>query len=422
MSGVSRRTVLRAGAAGAVVSGAGCGTSDRATQVVVIWSADELAQFRRVLQRYPHAVEVVSAGDDIDAFLRARHRAGTSPDVAVLSRPGLVTEYARRGWLSELDGHLAEPFGPPWSELLRVDGKLYGAWVKAAYKSLFWYQPSMLAAPPSTWEELVALVRDRGAAPGPAPLAIGAADGWVLTDWFENLLAATAPTGFYDALARGVASWQEPPVRDVLQLLADVWSLPGAFPGGGRRALLTQFDASVIQVISGRAATVFEADFVERVVSGFRSPGAPPLATFHFPSVNGVSPVVVGGDAAVALAGSARGVDLVAWLTGPEAFQPWIEAGGYLSPNRHVPSTRYPPGLIRQIITELHSTTGAQFGLSDQLPGTFGGTDGVGSWRIMQDFFGAVATGAANPADRAAAIEHTMRQFTRAAKDAGSGL
>jgi hypothetical protein len=203
-----------------------------------------------------------------------------------------------------------------------------------------------------------------------------------------------------------------------------VWSLPGAFPGGGRRALLTQFDASVIQVTSGHAAMVFEADFVEGVVGPFQSPGAPPLSTFQFPSVNGVRPVVVGGDAAVALHGSAGGVDLVTWLTNPEAFQPWIEAGGYLSPNRGVASTRYPPGLRRQIITELHSSTGAaaQFGLSDRLPGTFGGTDGVGSWRIMQEFFGAVATPAGGPAQRAAAIEHTMRQLARAAKAGGSGL
>src|SRR2546421_237130 len=119
------------GAAAAVLASTGCASSGGPTEVAVVWSGRELDRFRRVLRGYPHAVEVISAGDDIDAFLSARHRAGNSPDVAVLPRPGLVSEYASRGWLSTLDESSAAPFPSQWSDLLRVDGRLYGAWVKA---------------------------------------------------------------------------------------------------------------------------------------------------------------------------------------------------------------------------------------------------------------------------------------------------
>jgi ABC-type glycerol-3-phosphate transport system substrate-binding protein len=412
-SGASRRVLLRA-AAGAALATAGCTSSQRSTQVAVVWSSAELTLFRRVLQGYPGPVQVISVGDDIDAFLRARHRAGTSPDVAILPQPGLVTEYARRGWLSPLDDSVAAPFPVAWSELLRVDGRLYGAWVKAAYKSLFWYLPSMVDVVPQTWDDLVRLVQTLSNTSGPAPLAIGAADGWLLTDWFENVLAASAPPGLYDALAGGQANWEDAAVRGALERLAEVWSIPGAFPGGARRALLTQWEESVIQVISRRAAMVFEADYAEAVVTGFQRPGGEAPRTFRFPSIGGVRPLVVGGDAAVVLHGSRGGEELVGWLTGPDAFAPWIDAGGYLSPNRGWPAARYPQALQRELVKDMQDADGLRYDLSDRLPGAFGGADGVGSWRILEDFFEAVTTPGASAASAAAS---TARQLARAARD-----
>lgn len=417
---MSRRAVLRgAGLAGvSAVAGTGCSSSGRATQVAVVWSDGELDEFRAVLRGYPAPVEVVSAGDDIDAFLRARHLAGTSPDVAILSRPGLVAEYARRDWLAPLSEDLAAPFRPEWSDMLRSDGHLYGAWVKAAFKSLFWYLPSTVDSVPQTWDDLVSLVRRMGqaAGSGPAPLAIGAADGWVLTDWLENVLTCVAPSGFYDALARGEARWTEPPVTDSLHLLAELWALPGAFIGGPDRALLTQWDESVVEVTTGRAALVFEADFAQGYAASFGQPGLPAARTFRFPSVGGVRPLVVGGDAAVVLHGSRRGEDLIRYLVEPHAFDPWIAAGGYLSPNRAVLPDRYPDGPQRELAAEMNDAPVLRFDLSDRLIGSFGGADGVGIWHILQDFFRAVT---ARGADRTTAVNRTAASLNRAARQAG---
>ncbi len=419
-AGMSRRAVLRAaGVAGvSAVAGSGCSRSGRATQVAVVWSDGELDEFRAVLRGYPEPVEVVSAGDDIDAFLRARHLAGTSPDVAILSRPGLVADYAQRDWLAPLSDDLAAPFRPEWSDMLRWNGHLYGAWVKAAFKSLFWYLPSTLDSVPQTWDELVALVKRMGrtAGSGPAPLAIGAADGWVLTDWLENVLTCVAPAGFYDALARGEPRWAEPPVIESLNRLADLWALPGAFIGGPDRALLTQWDESVVEVTTGRAALVFEADFAQGYAASFGKPGLPAARTFRFPSLDGVRPVVVGGDAAVVLHGSRRGEDLIRYLVGAHAFDPWIAAGGYLSPNPEVLPEQYPDGLQRELAAELTDAPVLRFDLSDRLIGSFGGADGVGIWHILQDFFRAITE---RGADRAAVVNRTAAALNRAARHAG---
>lgn len=270
-----------------------------------------------------------------------------------------------------------------------------------------------------TWDRLVDYVRAQARAPGPAPLSIGAADGWVLTDWLENLLAAldTQPgSRLHEDLAAGEARWGSPAVRRALGELARVWSVPAAFPGGGRRALLTQFDASLIQIANRQAVMTSEADFVANVAGRFPPDGRDPagIASFGFPPVDGPRPVVVGGDAAVVMHDSRAGHELVEWLTRPASFRPWLRDGGYLTPNEGVPAEDYPPGLIRGLVDDIR-TPSLRFDLSDRLPGALNGRDGVGSWLVMQDFFADVS---APDADVPAAIDQAVGRLDEAARRA----
>jgi alpha-glucoside transport system substrate-binding protein len=387
---VSRRFLL-AGAVGAATTGwiGGCGRAPRTTQVAVVWSGGELTRFREVLSHYPHPVEVVSVRNDMDAFLSARYRTANQPDVAIFPQIGLIADYARRGWLAEIGPGIAARFARLWNSPLTVDGVLYGAWVKAAHKSLFWYPPGALAGQaPSTWDDFTELVRRLARSGDRAPLAIGAADGWVLTDWFENVLASVADDKEYEALITGGIAWDRP-VRTALSRLAEVWSVPNAFPGGGRRALLTQHEESVLQVfVERRAAMVFEGDFVATVAQRF--PTSLPLVTFRFPPVAGDQRLLAAGDAAVVFKGSKAGQDLVDWLTGPEKpFRSWSRAGGYLSPQLEPPPQD--EGVLSAQLRAATDTGALRFDLSDQLRGSLGGPDGLGTWKILQDFFADVA-------------------------------
>jgi ABC-type glycerol-3-phosphate transport system substrate-binding protein len=385
--------------------------------VVVVWAGGELDRFLDVLAGYDGEVEVTSAGDDIDALLRARRRTGNSPDVAIISRPGLIRGYVRQGWLSPVASRLANRYPAPWNDLLRFDGDLYGVWLKAAHKSLFWHRSSTLDHAPSTWDELVDQVRrlatggSGGEGAGRAPLAVGAADGWVLTDWLENLLAAQATPQLYQALGRGHDLWDDEAVRESLTRLAQLWSVPGAFPGGGRRALLTQFDQSAIQLATGRAALLYGADFASSVLRSFSDPARQDgrLRSFRFPSPTEQQPLVVGGDAAVVFDDSPRGHRLAEWLADGRVFLPWVRAGGYLSPNTAIATDAYPDPLLRSFAVDLREPDdGLHFDLSDQLPAQVNGQDGQGSWAILQDFFAAVTT---EGADLGAVVERAVTRL-----------
>jgi ABC-type glycerol-3-phosphate transport system substrate-binding protein len=410
--GLSRRAVLGAAAGGVLSAAAGCGSPRRAVQVAVVWSGTELARFRDVVRRYPRPVDVVSTRNDIDAFLGTRYRTANQPDVAIIPQIALITDYARRGWLAPMAPEVTGRFATPWNGMLTVDGVQYGAWVKAAHKSLVWYAPDTLSEPPpDDWDGFTGLVRRLAAAAGPAPLAIGAADGWVLTDWLENLLTAISTDAEYQGLVTGRTGWDSAPVRRALTLLADVWATPGAFPDGAARALLTQQEESVIQVTRRRASMVLEGDFVAAVADKFARPGSPVLASARFPRVDGVQPLLVAGDAAVVFEGSASGRDLVDWLTGSAPFQPWIDSGGYLSPNLQIPDDAYGSSPAAGFARELRNATGTlRFDLSDQLRGSLGGPDGLGVWKILQDFFAEVA--------RPGAVDRACRRLVRAAAQA----
>ncbi len=151
-----------------------------------------------------------------------------------------------------------------------MDGKQYGAYYKAANKSLIWYNAKVFenagAAEPKTWKDLLSTaqkVYDSGV----TPFSVGGADGWTLTDWFENVYLSQAGPEKYDQLAQHKIKWTDPSVKQALTTLAQVWSKKDYIAGGPSGALQTEFPASVTQTFTGgdqpKAGMVFEGDFAQ---------------------------------------------------------------------------------------------------------------------------------------------------------------
>lgn len=413
-TGVSRRTLFRGAAAlsGLALLG-GCATRDE-VWVAVPWSGWELSRFRAVLADFERDTglvgRVVPLGDDIGAVLRAGPDG--IADVVVLPRPGLVRQF--HDVLQPLDPRVWPEgrFADGWKPLLRDgggDGPVLGVPFKAAHKSVVWYRRDLLAQVPlsvpgrgwvtndprtwGTFDDWAAVVREL-VRWGVTPLALGAADGWVLTDFFENVLLSTSPAT-YRELARGTDLWQDTNTRSALIDVGRVWAEPGALAGGASQALLTQFEESVLDLVYGRAAMLVAPDFaypvIRRYLPSDREFGER-IDVFRFPPITvGRPPLVTGGDVLVLpKPGSEAGRRLVTWLARPGAAAQWIRYGGFVPPQQGGLSGVRPAEIPRRLVQEWQEATSSQgqglyFDLSDEL-GALGGGDGQGLWTVLQDF------------------------------------
>jgi alpha-glucoside transport system substrate-binding protein len=370
-------------------------------QVLAVWSGVEQQRFARVLRAFEHrtgvSVSYTSAGYSVPATLHSWLAEGRRPDVAFLPQPGLLRAYAAQHLLVPLDSAVAgavdQNYDPIWRRLGSAGGKLYGVWFKAANKSLIWYNEDVFerlgVVPPTDMSGLTALAH-KITTSGTAAFSVGAADGWTLTDWFENLYLRIAGPSRYDLLARHQIPWTDPSVKATLQALATVLS-PAVIAGGSHGALSVTFEESVKQAFAARpaAAMVFEGDFVAGLIEGAtRARLGVDADVFPFPSVGRSGPmVVVGGDAAVLMRPSKAGQAFARYLASPQAAAAWAAQGGFVSPNINLDLSVYPDPISRSIArSTLEVGSNFRFDLSDLQPAAFGGTEGQGMRKILQDF------------------------------------
>jgi alpha-glucoside transport system substrate-binding protein len=370
-------------------------------EVAAVWSGVEQRNFELVLHAFARQtgarVSYESAGYSVPAFLASRLATGHLPDVAFLPQPGLLRMYAARHLLVPLDSiagdAVAANFDPAWRRLGSVGGKLYGVWFKAANKSLIWYNVGSFEraglAPPDDLDGLISLAR-RLAASGTPAFAVGGADGWTLADLFSNIYLQLAGPARYDLLAAHRIGWTDPSVKAALRLM-DSLLKPGLIPGGLRRALATSYQDSVLEAFGRRpaAAMVAEGDFAAGVITGETSARLGVDAdVFPFQAARRAGPlmVVAGGDAAVLLRRSPAGDALIRFLASPQAAAIWAARGGFISPNINLGPSEYPDPITRSIAQALVAAGGNfRFSLSDLVPASFGGTEGKGMRKILQE-------------------------------------
>ena len=371
-------------------------------EVAAVWTGAEQDNFKKVLAEFEKRtgakVTFVPAQDPIINFLGSKVAGGQPPDIAMLPQPGAIKQAVDKKWAKPLGAdavkELQENYSQGWQDIGKVDDKQYGVYYKAANKSLIWYNNAVFenagASEPKTWDELLntaQTVYDSGV----TPFSVGGAEGWTLTDWFENIYLSQAGPEKYDQLAKHEIKWTDPSVKDALTTLAQVWGKKDYVAGGAQGALQTDFPASVTQVFTGgdqpKAAMVYEGDFAQVNITQAKAEVGTDAKVFPFPAVGDTAPVVSGGDAAVILQDSKAAQALATWLASPDAATIQAKLGGYLSPNKNVDNSAYPNDVQRKIAKALiDSGDDFRFDMSDQAPQAFGGTPGKGEWKALQDF------------------------------------
>ncbi|GGV74052.1 MULTISPECIES: ABC transporter substrate-binding protein [Streptomyces] len=371
-------------------------------EIAAVWTGAEQKNFKQVLAEFEKRtgakVTFVPAQDPIINFLGSKIAGGQPPDVALLPQPGAIKQAVDKGWAKplgpEAQAELEKNYSQGWQDIGKVDGKPYGVYYKAANKSLIWYNAKVFenagVSEPKTWKDLLntaQTIYDSGV----TPFSVGGADGWTLTDWFENIYLSQAGPEKYDQLAQHKIKWTDPSVKQALTTLAEIFSKKDYIAGGPDGALQTEFPASVTQTFTGgdqpKAGMVFEGDFAQVNIGETKAKVGTDAKVFPFPAVGDTAPVVSGGDAAVILKDSKAAQALVTFLASPDAATIQAKLGGYLSPNKNVPESAYPNEVQRKIAKALiASGDDFRFDMSDQAPQAFGGTPGKGEWKDLQDF------------------------------------
>ncbi|MFD7325815.1 ABC transporter substrate-binding protein [Streptomyces sp. NPDC059875] len=371
-------------------------------EVAAVWTGPEQENFTKVLKEFEKrtgaTVTFVPAQDPIVNFLGTKIAGGSPPDVAMLPQVGAIQQAAAQKWLKpvgpEAEAQLAKNYSQGWRDLGAVDGKQYGVYFKAANKSLIWYNNAAFenagATEPKTWKGFLATAETISAS-GVTPVSVGGADGWTLTDWFENIYLSQAGPAKYDQLAKHEIKWTDASVTQALTTLAELFGKPNLIAGGADGALQTEFPVSVTQTFTGgdqpKGAMVFEGDFAAINIAQTTAKIGTDAKVFPFPAVGATSPVVTAGDAAVALKDTKGAQALLTFLASPDAAAVWAGAGGFLSPNKNLNLTAYPNEVQREIAKALlESGDEFRFDMSDQMPQSFGGTPGKGEWKALQDF------------------------------------
>ena len=400
----------------------------QAFSVLGPWTKDEQATFQKVLDNFNTKTGAkgtyTSGGDDVPTILGTKVAGGAPPDVAVVASPGTVEKFAKGGNLKPaspaVQAAVAANYGPLWTTLGSVDGKLYGVYADASNKSTVWYntkdyQTAGVSSEPKNWDEFLKTSKTLADSGVKAPISVGGGDGWTLTDWFENVYIRGAGLDNYDKLTKHQIPWTDASVTKALTTLKQVFA-DKTLIGDPATALQTSFTQSVANTFKPDApsAMVYEASFVATQIKQ-EVPNAKvgtDAKYFAFPAVDNSKPTVVGGgDAVVAFTDNPAAQAFQLYMASPEAAKLMVssEGSGFASANKNLKAGDYPTPTLGQVGADIvNAGDQFRFDMSDQAPAAFGGTKGQGEWKDLQAFLGngdIAAAQAALEADAAAAFK-----------------
>ena len=392
-----------------------------------IWTASSgQKEFQDVIRGfnklYPKVkVNYKPVGNNLPTVLATAVAGGNPPDMADIAQPGTVNQFVSQGKLKPItyaSGVISKNFAPAWKALGTFDGNLYALTFKAANKSLVWYNvPAFKTAgvkSPETWSQLLSIAKTIHAS-GTPPYSIGGADGWTLTDLFENIYLRTFGPTKYEQLAAHKIKWTDSSVITALKTMGQILGNSAYLAGGTSGALQHGFNDSVTNAFGSppKAAMVFEADFVAGVIlSSTKAKPGSGFNLFPFPTIKpgpGASAVEIAGDMFVTFRDTPAIRAFVNYLATAPAAEIWARQGGFGTGNKNVPASIYPDAITRASEAPILNAKSVVFDMSDSQPPAFGATTGQGLWGLFQQFL-------RNPKDATGVAEKLESAATAAYK------
>lgn len=365
---------------------------------------EEAARFDEIVKAFnaKTGYNVIYEGSpEFETQILVQAEAGTPPDIAALPQPGMMKNFANRGFIKPLSADVVskidQNYASVWKDLGSHNGKVYGVFHRVNAKSFVWYPKKAFEAKgyqvPKTWAELVTL-QNRILADGGVPWSIGfesgGATGWVGTDWLEDIMLRTAGPDVYDKWVNHEIPFNDPAVKNAMKYLSEIFLDRRLVYGGPTNILTTSFGDAVVPLFDNppKAWLHRQGNFItgfmpERIQQNLEAE----VGVFALPSIDPRwgTPVLGGGDQFVAFTDRKEVQEFMAYLTTWEACAPWAKAGGALFPHKTQNFNDYGNAIERDIAKILVNATVFRFDASDLMPAEVGaGT----FWTGMVDFVG----------------------------------
>jgi len=368
-----------------------------------IWTGSEATAFGDVIKAfnkiYPNVkVKYNPLGNNLTTVLSTAITGGHPPDIADIAQPGYIKQLVQQGHLKPItyaNGVISKNFSSSWKALGTFNGKLYALPFKASNKSLVWYNvPAFKAAgvtAPKTWAQLLKTASTLKASGTPA-YSIGGADGWTLTDLFENIYLRTFGTTKYNQLAAHKIKWTDPSVNKALKEMGQILGDSSNLAGGTSGALQYGFNDSVTNAFSSppKAAMVFEGDFVSGVIlSSTKAKANTGFNVAPFPSITpggDATAVEISGDLFVTFRDNPAIEAFIKFLATAPAAAAWAKHGGFATGNHNLSLSVFPDAIDKANQLAVGHAKQVVFDMSDEQPASFGSTTGQGEWGIFQTF------------------------------------
>ncbi len=356
-----------------------------------VWVDAEQTAFEQTMASFEERTGIdiqYEASGDFETLITVRVEGGTAPDIAVFPQPALMASFVQDGKIVDVgsfmdEATLKESYIDSWLDLATVDGQLSGVFYRAATKSIVWYPPPQFEAAgyevPQTWDELIAL-SDQIVADGSAPWCISIEDkgatGWVATDWLEDIVLRTAGPEVYDQWVRHEIPFNDPQIKEALDIMGQVWLNPDYVYGGTTGILTTwigetqtpMFDEAGPQCWMHRQAGWYASFFPEGKQAGVDS------SFFYLPPIDEAQgkPVLGAGDVAAMFNDRPEVRAVLEYLATADAAKGWIEQGGFISPNKQVSLDWYTNEVDRAQAEIMLNATVFRFDASDLMPAEVG--------------------------------------------------
>jgi alpha-glucoside transport system substrate-binding protein len=358
-------------------------------EVLSLWGGAEKDAFLKVTAAFTRKtgirVEYTTARDFVPV-IRTRLAAGNPPEVAIIPRPGVLSDLARQGAVKALGtmglsrSYLTARYSPAWITLGTVQGRIYGVAAKANSKTVMWYRPDQFKKyklkTPKTWAQLIQLTKTLKSKTGQNPWAQGAKDSWTLTDWFEGVYLRTAGPAKYDRLFTGKLKFTDGSVKNAIRTMLQILNNRN-LAGGVQGALGTAFvdGIGLVYKPNARAQLYMEGGFVGGIAIGDVNPRLKPGRTIDFfpwPTINPKqgNPLLGAGDLAAAFKDTEQVRSFLRYISSAEAGRIWVSTGAIISPNKQVGGRAYPNLLVRKEAAQVKAAKVFRFDGSDLLPGT----------------------------------------------------